>query len=227
MENNQKSNDQRFGVYLAILAGVLVATLLGIVLWQKNEQKLYLQSTGYRQSNVVDSQKTTTENQEEQSHIESEKIVSDSDPFDNFQISSVEKWKTYIAKNIGIEIKYPPELYLSASEKKVVFDYLSPTDPLRKHEGSVLARFNISLEQKTTEQYITEHQLNTLQHFKQEQVQFNNITADKITYTDAFAGGIMYKILIQGKSGLVVIDYAGSNRLEDTFNSMFLTVRKI
>jgi len=148
-------------------------------------------------------------------------------PLDNIKISSFDNWKTYSNKNIGIEIKYPPELYSSDSKGKITFDYLSPTDPAQSEEGSVLFHFNISSQQKTVEQYISENNLSTLQNFKQEQIQLANATADKITYTDAFAGGNMYIILIQNGSNLIVIDYAGSNGLEATFNKMLSTVNKI
>lgn len=145
-------------------------------------------------------------------------------PLSNLVISSFEQWKTYQDKKIGITLKYPPELYLKNSDRNVIFDYLSPADPLQGTEGSPLTKFEISFHEKDINKIIGEYKAEGLLDFQQRQIQLNGIPAEQITYTDAFAGGTFFITLISKNSDTIIISYAGGNEVEDTFNKMLQTV---
>ena len=215
---NKKVLNKKISTELGVGIVLLVAVIIGSAFYFNNKKGTsiavikQLKQTNKQTPSINDTQQALTDSK---------------DPFVNFSISDYDKWKTYNNKNIRIEMKYPPELYLSSSDGKIIFDYLNPNNPSQKAEGSILTKFIIFTKQETLNQYDNENKLATLQNFKDEKIQLNNTIADKITYTDAFAGGIMYKILIQNGTELVIIDYAGGNKLEDTFNKMLSTVAKI
>lgn len=216
--------NQKVDTKLGVAIIVIFAITVGVLVWkvEKNQSVVnQLQGTVQVKKPTIQSPAENLQNQTAAGPVDKK------NPFDNLSISSFNKWKTYTDKNIGIEVKYPPELYLSSSQGKIIFDYFSPTDPAQNDEGSVLTHLNISLQQGATDQYIKKYKLITLQNYKRVQINLNGTLADKITYTDAFAGGIIYTILIQKGSELIIIDYAGDNKLEDTFNKMLSTVKGI
>lgn len=183
---------------------VIIAITAGVLVWKYEKQQ---------------ERDVSSSDLKIQGNKESEKDV-----FNNFKISDFDTWKDYRNEAIGVKIKYPKELYIDESDKEVTFDYLSPNDPVQKNEGSLLLHLSISKEQKTIKQYIEKYKLNALQNFKQTQVQLNGSHAEQITYKDAFAGGEIYTTLIQKENNLIIINYAGDNKLEDTFNKMLSTV---
>ncbi|MDD5083524.1 MAG: hypothetical protein PHT88_01120 [Candidatus Moranbacteria bacterium] len=197
-------NNKKVSIGVGIALVVIVAITVGVFVWKYEKQ-----ARSTLQMSDMNSRK--------------DQLMS-KNPWDNFKISDFNSWKDYKNESFGLEIKYPQELYISNSDDKIVFDYLSPDDPNQKNEGSTLLHFNISKEQKTIEQYIAKNKLDTLQNFKQARIKLNEFLAEQLTYTDAFAGGTMYIILIQNEDKLIIIDYAGNNQLEDTFGKMLSTV---
>ena len=129
---------------------------------------------------------------------------------------------------MGIEIKYPLELYIDESEKKIVFDFVAPDDPAQKLEYSVLNHFNISFfENKDFEQYKKDYKLSESKGFKQEQIKIGDVSLTQVSYENAFSGNIVYSNFIKKGSDLIVIHYFGETNLEKTFNEMLSTIEII
>ena len=152
--------------------------------------------------------------------------ISNNNTLDDFKISSFEKWTTYSSKDINVSIKYPPEFHPSAfggSEPGVFFYYINPDNLKLSINGSSLASFRLSLEpKKTVAQHIDEFK-HVLNNMKQEEIQINGMSADKISYTDVM-GGTLYKILIQKGSALIVIAYADNDQLNDIYYKILSTI---
>lgn len=137
-----------------------------------------------------------------------------------------EKWASYKSKTMGIEIRYPHELFLNTENpNKIIFDYLNPKDPEQTKEYATLAEMRISLESESSTKIIGKVVAEKRLNFKQEKIILNDIIAQQLTYTNAFDGGTMYQTYIPHGSSAIVIWYAGDSQLGEMFSRMLSTIR--
>lgn len=136
----------------------------------------------------------------------------------------VEKWKTYENQELHIKMKYPSKLFISTKNGKIFFEPSSPTDPAQKQEGIILTKLQLSLDQRTVSEIANERKSAGLVNFQENSIQINRVTAQKISYTDAFAGGTFYEILIPTGIKTLYVWYSDENQTKTIYEKMLQTL---
>ncbi|MDQ5893467.1 MAG: hypothetical protein QG640_479 [Patescibacteria group bacterium] len=201
---------------------VIIAITAGMFVW------VYEKGQGWDTEIVVMQLKVAPKEAEKTDLSESELKTPISEPEHAKPIvfEPFEKWATYKNEVIGIEIRYPHELFLNTKDStKITFDYLSPNDLEQTKEYATLAEMRISLEEGSVDKVIKERTLERPLNLKQQEITLNNVTAQQLTYTSGFDGGTMYQTYIPNGRSTIVIWYAGDNQLENTFNRILSTIR--
>lgn len=204
-----------------LLIGIILVVLFGVVLYlaQYFEKRAQKMEKSNKEQPVISFP-------EKQNKSETEVIPTQPEQAKPIVFESFEKWATYRSESMGIEIKYPHELFLDVTgTNKIVFDYLNPNDPEQKKEYAPLAEMRISLENESLDNLVSKRESEKPLNFKQREVNLNNITAQQVTYTSGFDGGTMYQTYIPHGNSTVVIWYPGDNQLESTFSKMLSTVK--
>lgn len=197
---------------------VVIAIAIGAFVW------VYEKGQNFDTVDITTVQSKIAQKSVKNNNNKDTSVVVD-DPFKNLNISTFDKWKSYKSLDLGISIQYPPEFYTREESGKITFDFFSKENPHQKEEGSVLAELWITKEEKLLQDILAKRNINELHSAKQEKVVINGITATKLSYRDAFAGGMFYEFYIPKKSTTIKIWYSGDNPLEPTFEKMVSTIK--
>lgn len=138
--------------------------------------------------------------------------------------SSFDQWKTYSNQDMGISLKYPPELFTGNRDGMIVFEPFAPNDPQQKEEGEILTELHISLIDKTASWALEERKNGDLRNFSVSDIQVSKIQAKKISYQDVFAGGMFYEILVPKGNQTIFIWYSDLRVTKSTYDKMLQTV---
>lgn len=150
--------------------------------------------------------------------------LEDENPLSNIHFSNFEKWKTYENREMGIEMKYPPELFISTSDEMIIFSPFNPNDPIKKQEGSVLADFKLSLKVESIEDVIKDRKSAELEELKQISLVVNKIKSQRLSYRDAFAGGMFFETYIPKGEQTLSFWHSDTSATKPIYEKMLQTV---
>ncbi|MDX9913854.1 MAG: hypothetical protein RBS77_04705 [Candidatus Moranbacteria bacterium] len=209
-----------------IILAIVIA--IGFVFLSSNKKEKEMQD----QNNVVlnNSDLGNKEEVKQEEVVENKKKENEIPSDVNKITSDKNKWKNFRSKENNIELKYPPELYLSTSRKDIILSLsrLSPEESKKNPDAGIMSQIIIYAKNKNVDNMVEEIKSNHPSDFTQKIVIVDGLRAIQITYRGVYAGELWVETLIKKDSNnTIVVDYPGDSQSNVSIFEMIIATLKI
>ncbi len=223
--------NQKIETKLGVVIILIIAVTVGAFLWRWEEKQDW--KTDEKVSVTLPDKTKNKIEQEQQSQDGKKNNETDNQKVENVAeeiTSDKNKWKIFQSKENSIELKYPPELYLSTVRNDIILSLsrLSPEESKKNPDAGVMSQLVAYLKNESVDNIIKGVKLNNPGDFTQKQITVNGIGATQITYRGAYAGELWVETLIKKDSNnTIIIDYPGDSQSNKNIFEMIISTFKM
>jgi flagellar biosynthesis component FlhA len=219
--------NQKVSTGLGAIVLVIIAITVGVISWKivkdkettEEPQEITVQAKPVEKKQV---QQNQTQTQVQTDNVPKPTIIT--------KINDDRKtWKTFQDNSSGIKLSYPFELSLNASRKDIIIGIysISPADAYYKvPDAMIMNQLIIYSDKKNIDEIIKNQKTSNPENFTQKAITINNVSAEQISYKDAYSGGLWINKLIKRGANTIIISYPGNNQENvDLFEKIISTIQ--
>lgn len=223
--------NQKIPTGVGVIVILIITLTVGMFVWkhEKNQGDIQVSDVGV-QKNISPKDQTRSQSLAEKQQEKSNSGSSDV-PVGIVKVTSnINKWKILRDEENGIELKYPPELFINNSRKDIIagISLISPEDAKRVPDAGIMGQFIVYKKNENIEDIIKEAESNNPVDFTQRSIRISGVQAVQITYRGAYAGELWIETLIKKDlNNIIIINYSGENQENKAIFDKILSTFKI